>query len=284
MKEYSKTKYIITCLLAILVFAPLYALIPINTYKKISDLKVPVRKLIEKTFVAIDKYDHVELGELESNVHIFTFNSRGELVDMRDIDKDGNLVAWYVTEYDKNNKKVLEKKYDKDNNLAGYSTFVYTKKGQIKQEDAFSPTGEFLYSFIFEYDRDDNMVLRKRIGADKEDGISTVYEYNAGRNLAGEKLFNKTGNIINSKQFSYNSKGLLLEDKRLDKDGAVRMVITYAYDENGNKTQITTSQKNSSSTVVNIRYEFDTKGNWIKQIIFHNEVIPVRVITREIIY
>ena len=71
-----------------------------------------------------------------------------------------------------------------------------------------------------------------------------------------------------------------MEDKRLDKDGAVRMVITYTYDEKGNRTQI----KNSNSGVVNIRYEFDEKGNWIKQTIFHNEVIPIRVITREIIY
>ena len=185
MKKHRKTESLIICLLTILVFAPSYALIPISTHKKISDLKVSARKLIEKTFVAVDKYDHVELGELESNVHVFIFNSRGELVEMRDIDKDGNLVAWYVAEYDKSNKKVSEKKYDKNSNLAGYSTFTYSKNKQIKQEDAFSPSGELLYSFVFEYDKNDNVVLRKRIDANKEDGISTVYDYNTEGNLTG---------------------------------------------------------------------------------------------------
>ncbi|MDR0763162.1 MAG: hypothetical protein LBF01_01515, partial [Bacteroidales bacterium] len=82
----------------------------------------------------------------------------------------------------------------------------------------------------------------------------------------------------------YNAKGLLIEDKRSDKDGVVRIVMTYVYDENGNKIQMTTSQKNGTSIVISISYEFDKKGNWIKQTILRNEVIPTRVITREIIY
>jgi hypothetical protein len=279
-----KIKITIVCLFIISLLVPLYALVPINAQKNSSNIKTTASKIIEKTFVAIDRYDHVELGELEDNVHVFIYNSNGELAEMRDIDKDGNFVVSYIIEYDKSGEKISEKKYDKNSNLAGYSIFTYAKSKQVKQEDVFSETGELSYSFIFEYDKNGNMVLRKRVGANKEEGISVLYEYNATRQLSGERTSNKTGNVISSKQFAYNAKGLLSEEKRLDKDGAVRIVITYVYDENGNKIQMTTSQKNGNSVLANIRYEFDKKGNWIKQIIFRNEVIPIRVITREITY
>ncbi len=260
-----------------------FSLLPPKYLVSKGEFKVSVKRSIEKTFVAIDKFDHVELGELEGNVVVTEYNDNGEPISIREIDKDGNVIFLYNVEYDKSNVKQSEKKYDKNNRLVTYSNFTYGRNKLVKQEDIFSETGELQSSLVFEYDKAGNLILRKHVSANNVEGISNTFAYDANGLLIEEKIISKDGKQMSSKQYIYEN-GLLKEDKRLDKDGAVRSVIFYSYDDNGNKIQMTTSPNNGASVTINISYEFDEKGNWTKQIIFRNEVIPTRVITRELSY
>ncbi len=223
------------------------------------ELKGNVKSLVEKTFLATDKF-----GEITKD--------------------DDNVFRIYKVEYNDNGNKVEE------------STFMYLNKyryydnGRLCETRMYNSDGSLSTVLTFEYMGDtisiqkcyinNNSYAGKRIRKfDNSGNLIKILDYNSKDILKGKSIYKYDNKGNNIQFFNYDSNGKLVYKSELytydDKGYIDSKTNIYKYDNKGNLIE---------TTIKNIvtKYEYDENGNWIK-CFTTNEDQP-EVIEREIIY
>lgn len=251
-------------------------------------LNCPVKSVKVTTYEAESKFGEIIKGDLDWSGHYFSeFNSVGNIVSLTEYDDEGDIDG--VTKY----------KYNNDNNVINVSEYDY--KGNLDFEYTYEYDGSLMSKITatFKYSDEDNVYVTdiKREGNtikekithlngelssivkyskyDKTGAEWTQYDKDGKEKGKGSSILNKDGKVsrynINEKEFyevNWNEKGLpsYLKNAELYNNSFI------SYD-NGNES------------ILYIEYEYDKKGNWIKQIIYEGEVKePVTISERTIVY
>ena len=211
------------------------------------------RKLISKTVTTYD-----EKGKLKGTSIDF-FNDQGNRIASSDYNADSILTRKFSAEYDHRGNLIHRSSQNKEGKVVFENSFVYDNNGKVAKE-------------IISW----------------EDQVSTkyTYEYNEQGYLARKSTFSGHGfNMVSS--YSYDEDGNLIE--RYITGGSNPQRWTYNYDDQGQAIEEIeykcgiislfdeTVAKSSSL------FEYDSKGNWIKKILYDNE-IPKSIIERKFEY
>ena len=110
-------------------------------------------------------------------------------------------------------------------------------------------------------------------------------KYDEKGNRIEENEYNSDGSLKSKATYKYDEKGNKIEENRYNSDGSLDKKYTYKYDEKGNR--IEKNEYNSDGSIVIEKWtnknEYDKQGNWIKTIVFKNE-IPRNIVERQIEY
>lgn len=253
-------------------------------------LNCPVKSIKVTTYEAESKFGDIVKGELEWDGHYLAkFNSVGNIELIQEFDDEGDLT------------EVVKYKYDECNNATG----IYT----------YNEDGECKLSFINEY-KGGHLVKQTFTNYYKSDVETTITEFiREGERVIETKAF-VNNRLSSSTKYSkhdksgsewitYDENGQEISKgvQKLNNKGRIK-----EHCDNDNCHEITWNEKNLPIHLVNafpyhntmiswyvqeesseysIEYEYDDKGNWVKQIVFECDgdfKTPITISERYITY
>lgn len=180
------------------------------------------------------------------------FNLDGYLIEENDYIPDGTLANRTMFLY-KNDKLIEYNEYDSQGMLFGTGKFELDEKGLPQKLVYKTNDGRYNWSKAFTYDSNGNIIQ--------------------------VDLLSSTGVLESKELYTYNTDDFLVESE-LHKDQKLISKNSYKNDEGGSIVEMNYSGDSSTFTYI---YNYDSKGNWIKKIVFENNV-PSGILIREIEY
>lgn len=224
-----------------------------NDWKNLK-LKGQVKAVKEIKFLAVDNFSEIVKGEKVRHIYNkeYLFNLDGYKIEENDYIPDGTLANRIMYLY-KQNKLIEFNEYDSQGLLFGTGKYEIGENGFPNKLNYKTSDGRYNWSESFMYDNNDNII--------------EVSHFNAE-------------NVLESKEvYKYNTKGMLVESE-LHKDNKLISKNKYTNDKEGTNSALNYSGDSSQYTYV---YNYDSKGNWIKKIVFENNN-PSGILIREIEY
>jgi len=188
------------------------------------------------------------------------FNKKGRKTEEYKYKNDGSL--WYRLTYiyDKNGNNIKENRYDEEGDLRRVIELKYGKNGNKTKEYRYKPDGNpsQVYKGVFKYDKNGNNTEECWYFASDSLFIKLYYLYDKEDRNIEKEWYNYEGGLITKKSYEYDDKGCITTETGYNPKGEIEYVATYNYD-------------------------FDKNGNWIRKLMFVDN-IPKFVIERDIVY
>lgn len=179
------------------------------------------------------------------------FNLDGKKIEENEYIPDGTLANRTVYLYQKD-RLIEYNNYDSQGILFGTGKYSYKEDGELARLNYKSSDGTFNWSEAYKHDAQGNVIEVTRFKLEEVIDSKEVYSFDEYDNLSSSTYYKK-GELIAKNNYNYNAEGDFTE-------------LNY-----------------SDDSVFSYKYNYDEKGNWIKQIVFENEN-PSGVLTREIEY
>ncbi len=195
-----------------------------------------------------------QMQDPDGNVlHAYEYNGHGQII--RETDGEGkevlyiyNTLGWKVRE--------LLKVKDEETPLYRVTVYKYDSQGN-KVEEAYGQQEvqkdrepESWHRIYFSYDKNNHLTLVK-----DDFGAQMRYDYDCLGNVTLEERVIEEG-VLSTVHYDYNKNGMCIQrTEKIQGNGEVKSAVTkYAYDADGNLTQVTTPKG------FEIRREYDTDG------------------------
>ena len=222
---------------------------------------------------SIKNYDR--WGDI-SEVGIIKYDSNDNIISIETYSSDGDLIRKIIEEYDPNGRIMGQSIYDSDGNRIS-STEIEHENGKILKEKQFvrdDCEAEKLYEY-------DGCALRKVLTYHKgELQYVKVYEKCDYTGDVEYIKYDGDGNVIEELQTKYDANRVRVYEKGVHIDETERIEYEYRTNSYGFVEYV-----NNGRFEEFYEYEYDNKGNWIKQICYEGAIKkPVRIVEREIVY
>lgn len=244
-----------------------------------------VKSIKESVYKVVIKNDRITPGlktscNLNFGDYYYYFNNLGNLTKEKSYHPDKKLANKYTYKYDESGK-LIERTFGNNKEVLFRSEFLYNKDELLFGEK------NYYKNFVFEI---------------------ILFLFDKEGNYIGEELYDNDGNKISSGSYVFDKNGLHLEYIKEKVDGTITCNELYSYDINGNKIQMVflvtdhchkivhryDSSQNETDEIIykseneiekhrRYEYSFDETGNWIRKILFENN-IPVNIFKRIIEY
>ncbi len=236
--------------------------------QKFGNIEKGIRSRVDYEFEDTYSSNELEFMYTKEKDFFMTFNENGFILEENQFESNGNLYFKYIYTYDETNSKLLNiHRYFNDGSLDAKFTYQYNSKNIICE------IGVDSYENIFS----------------KED-----YIYDSNDFLIESNYYENGNYKIYNKKYTNNSKGLVIEENEYNPNGQLNCKFIYTYDENDNPIKIIRISNNNSyyyweciydsnNNITEIKrfnstlnefdlnqkykYEYDSKNNWIKEII-----------------
>lgn len=220
-------------------------------------LRKEVQTIKEVQYEAVENSGKIEKGSYICCAHFFVFNEDGNKAEESLADPDGSDASRAVYSYDKKGRRTEVNTYHPDG------------KHSLKVNSTFNKKG-------FEIER----ILTDTDGG--TDNWKTLYKYDKkGKKLEEEIL--QQNSLVAKIFYKYDANGNVSETEQIGADGISSVVRSFKYDEKGNKVEMKEISKGVLKVLHTYEYEFDSNGNWIRQISYE-EGKAIMVTEREISY
>lgn len=224
-----------------------------NDWKRLK-LQGKVKAIKEIKFIAVGNFSEITNGEKVKHIYNkeFLFNLDGYKIEQNDYIPDGTLANRIMYLY-QNNKLIEYNEYDSQGLLFGTGKYEIGDDDRPKRLNYKTNDGRYNWFETYKYDNNGNVIEVNHYRTEKAIDSKEVYHYNSDD---------------------------FLESSELTKDGKLVTTNTYKTDKDGSRTEMSYGQDNSTFTYI---YNYDSKGNWVKKIVFENNS-PSGVLIREIEY
>ena len=236
------------------------------------------RKLVEKSY-----YSSTKLNEKKE----YSYDSDGNLVEIKTIDSDGGLDGREVYEYTEN--QLTEKNVYKYGGFYEKFRYSYNEKNKLIMTNHYDREGERIERIETDYDSLDNIKSVKTITYDLKE--SKRYEYDSAgniilfRNSKFSEFDPNTGGYVgeNSEEvysYEYDLKGNLIKEKLFESfadyyanqnglkaSKEPKLEIIRSYDDGGNMIQY-------ENNYWILKFKYDHKNNMVEELVFNksNEI------------
>ena len=239
--------------------------------------------------------DFKDKSKIRVQTYIHTFDDRGNLLERKVFEHEGNLSARFVYNYDEkgneieyrnyfhtgalggkiistyndNGNMLSRVSYKDDNTIAGKDLFVVNDKGQKIEQTIF--IGEILrYKILYKYDGKGRILERETLEFNTVPNSWTshapqpgklVFIYDDQNKTREEIRFNTDGAAEENSIFKYDDKENLLESIRYKYVGRYKEII-----EAKDKTPAERKKlRGAFQWKAIFQYDFDIYGNWTKK-------------------
>lgn len=251
-------------------------------------LNCPVKSIKVTTYEAKNKFgEPAKIGIAEEDNYFVAFNTAGKAESVSTFGKEGDLVA-------------MEKyKYDSDGNLTEISS--YGHDGELLCQQLYEYEGKRVVRYINKYLWDDDVDIYEHTNEwDGEKIVSLTTTHNGElQSVTKYTKWDKSGNewVGYDKNGDETGRGSTI----LDEAGFIKQIKNgeYCGEVERNDKSLPVHTKNARimrNTMYNFstgyedevyyaEYEYDQRGNWIKQTVYEGEMRkPVTISEREINY
>ncbi len=189
---------------------------------------------------------------------------------------EGERFPWLSITYDRSGNKIEESQLYRESALNFRSVFVYDEKGELIEGAEYNAAGGLEFKWSYRHDKNRKRVEEIRYDANTNALFSrSVYLYDAAGSLIEETRYHAPTANDYRWVYSYDGAGNRIGEEfyvvrahgRENQEAKVRLDsrTAYAYDK-GNL--IEEARYDASGSLVarkSYSYEFDSRGNWIKQ-------------------
>lgn len=257
------------------------------------NLKGCVKSLNQNFFnIAIDQHGHISKLDLEKSSNYYwavgnqksnyIFDLNGLLTQEDIYDFDGSIVYSNYFKYDLDieGRVILEETCNshknRDHSIDKWRKFQYNKYGYVR---CISYSDEEYGHDYFDYDKQGNIIHKSLCNGSDCDYDDVDFIYDLKNKDAPKILEFKNDKLDREFEFKKNSASIKLSDGKLD------AVITY----NDNGDPISSQNSFSEVDIKNgktsrkYNYEYDNVGNWVKEIVYINDM-PKSMRERQFVY
>jgi hypothetical protein len=271
-------------------------------------LKGKVRSFTEETFKAADKFGEIVKGNKEGISRSVTFYANGMIAEDMYISPDGKISSIKRNMYDNKGNKI-ENVYNSDGKINNTKKIIYDDNGNITEESIYNSSGILESKYSYKYGAKGDMTEQNIYNSEGNKSGTELYSYDDNGNKTEENIYNSTGDLTDSHKFvsdkdengnlvikdifktedgeytewqKFDAAGNKIEEGSGRTEGKNNTVTTFKYDGNGNAVE---EYCNDPEQYIKYQYEYDSRGNWIKKIVFEKKVgIPQLLTERKIIY
>jgi hypothetical protein len=221
-----------------------------------SNLKGEIWKVKETSYEGEEKFGKYQIGDKNYWGHQFyVFNKDGNLTELQRLDRKGKT------------ERISKYNYDKDGNCMEITT--YEDDEVVQKQVNRIEKGKLVEVQVF----------------DKDGELSDKYQYNySGDDISSGKVFNSNGKLNITFKNGYSS-GFLNTQIVKDSLDEIKSILTYERNNEGDIiNQKIEYPKDTSENVYTFSYDYDDKGNWLKQYQFDKEGKIEDIIVRNIVY
>ncbi|MDE7149534.1 MAG: hypothetical protein K2O01_03890 [Bacteroidales bacterium] len=268
---------------ALFAFTPLRAMIP-PQYTDNANYKAKgaVQRIVVKTFGAIDKADHVELGEMQEHPVIVEYSGSGNLARVVELNQKGDILFYFTTE-EKDGRPSSHKRYSNKEWMDAYSTFSYNKD-KLESESVYNAEGELFYTEVYTYNKAGQLLNVTRRNPRGEKLQTVEYAYDGAGNRVMERMKSKEDRFVYEKKMTYDGQGRLAGEEYLNQEGLLKSKNAYTYNAQGDIDHVRQGVPGGAVSTMRIVYDYDAQDNWTRCTVYASDYVPTTVITRLIEY
>ena len=174
--------------------------------------------------------------------NVFKYNANGNMVELTSYTSEGKVTSTIKSTYDPAGTLIKEETLLGNGTVDLVSTIKTDAKGNKIQQDDIRPMGNIMFNYKYNYKYDEKGQLIERVAYRGNGALLFKYTFKYDDN--GNKIewiqSGPDGPVTGKVVYKYNEKNNLVEDIEYNRDGQVKATHTYSY-------------------------EFDKKGNWIRQ-------------------
>jgi hypothetical protein len=166
----------------------------------------------------------------------------------------------------------------------GSVTYKFDDKFNLAEKTWYYSDGSISKKFSYKHDNTGKVTEESGYNSNGDLVIKFIYKYDTKGYISEQNWYNGNGTLITKYIWKYDEKGNQIEENRYDSDGSLSFKYLNKFDSKGNK--IEANGYNSQGTLeykFTYSYQFDTQGNWTKQIEFQN-TFPTFITKRMIEY
>ena len=223
------------------------------------NLQGKVRKINVNTFETKIEFGKYEIGDKNfSGNYSSQFNEFGNIIEYVDYDRDDNINARQVINYDKNKIISSTANYDSEGNLKLKFKQYKDSKDRVIKSVAYNPEGNIENTYIFEF-------------------------LDSGQKVNGRCLNNK-GKVSYSWTNEFED-DYLKTQIGFDSIGKVETKTTFERNEKNDVSVLKVyDSRNKLIEKTKYTYEYDSKKNWIQQKITDKNSKVTYIVKRKIFY
>jgi len=247
-----KSVFILACILLVLSCGPSSFDRSNSDWSKFN-LKGDVKSFREIKFLAVDNFSIISNGEKIRHIYNqeVLFNLDGNQIEKNEYIPDGTLANRTVYLY-RQDQLVEYNNYDSQGMLFGTGKYLTDEEGIVIRLDYKTTDGRYNWSESYQYDDNGNLTEVKRF---------------------------KTEEVIDTRElYAFDNKGNIKESE-FHRESKLISKNIYKYDGGGDYNELNFGD----SVMYTYKYNYDSKGNWIKKIVFENNN-PSGILLREIEY
>lgn len=227
-----------------------------KNYLEELNLKGKIWKLTQISYKGEEKFGKYQIGDKNNWGHlIYVFNKEGNLTELQQLDQYEEI------------EKISKYLYDNRGNCIEITT--YEDDVLIQKEVMKIKRNKIIELQVF----------------DKDEKLSNKYQYYySGNDISSARVFNSVGKLY----YTFNnefSNGFLYKQIIKDSIGNIESIWI---DERNKEGEIISHKveypKDTSEYVYTFKYNYDDKGNWLKQYQFDKDGKIANIIVRNIIY
>lgn len=175
-----------------------------------------------------------------------------------------------VFKYDENGNRKELVNYKADGNLNSTIKSLYDSSGKVVGEEAILADGTVDIKSVIRTDDKGNRVeqddVKQNAGNNKLFNYKYFYKYDAQAHLIERLGYRGNGSFFFKYTFRYDANGNNTEWLQLTQNNEIIGKVVYKYDDKNNIVEETKYRGDGTLTsTATFTYEFDKKGNWIRQ-------------------
>ena len=272
------------------------------------ELNRPVKSIDVRTYEASSKFGEVIKGDPTYGNYLAEFDKAGNLIRKTEYFSDGDVYLVHMYKYDEQNNQIEEMSYSWEGELTALLKYEYNDAGKMVKYFRYDEDGNV--DFFGENEYEDEYLVRSRSVRYDEDGATDEEEwvFNRDGKMLLESSWYMNGKLVNVYKFSKFEENCVVEGVEYDADGVklkefyeesdehgVKLIKSHDFtdgseseyrvkrNDRGHIVYIYDSQEEHKETYY--EYEYDSKGNWTKQVKLEGVMKkPVEIIEREIKY
>ncbi len=259
----------------------------LHSYKDSIKIKVVYKYDLNDNIIQQISYDK---NEDMFSKEVINYNVKRQKVERKLFNQNGenNYIDSLI--YDERGNKIRRKVYQKDSIGKFYLdikySFIYNDKDNLTESYLFNSDREMKIQQKKKFDLKGNVIEIISFDSDEKVSFKVVYKFDENGNKTERLGYNSNEFLSERNVYKYDNKGNEVEENVYNSDGILFHKKNYKYDNNGSMIEFiseTPTIKNTPKYIRSWKFEYDKNKNWIKRVLYTNE-IPESITEREIKY